>query len=403
MKIVVIGPVTPKWGGANFGGIAHHVVGLAEAISASGAYVTVLPLGRFHGRAKLSVRVRIAGWNSDFELGRSLVRTGRIIRTLRGLLRFRDIAHIFLTSLRLAMGKANLETADLIHVHGVHSAALPILRDIGVKAPVIVTMHSYHDLVPAESRFSTRKAFIERNLGLADAVIHVSEADKRKGETLGISVAVPDFVVHNGLQGEPHVTEQRSGICFVGSLIERKRVGLVLQAMKFAASQYRPLRIVGDGSLRNEIESEAKTTGILYEGGLTNDKARQVMAESLVLVVPSRSESFGLVYIEALIEGASVIGYAETVEEFRRHLAVTPEEARCLVPVSGADIEPHVLARMIEEAVDWRKSSQGQQAMESLKAKVVEQFSWGNVGKKMTAVYEDVYRWHSRVQEGMDF
>lgn len=72
------------------------------------------------------------------------------------------------------------------------------------------------------------------------------------------------------------------------------------------------LVIGGDGSQRTWLESIAKSEGIekqiTFTGALSREEVARWMNKCNVFVLPSRYETFGVVYIEALASGKPVIG-----------------------------------------------------------------------------------------------
>ena len=97
-------------------------------------------------------------------------------------------------------------------------------------------------------------------------------------------------------------------VLFVGNLIKRKNVGALLEAKKIAKSDYY-LVIVGDGplskKLRKKVEDE-NIPDVIFTGSRTD--VENIIPNCDFLVLPSFSESFGLVLIEALACGKPVIG-----------------------------------------------------------------------------------------------
>ena len=97
-------------------------------------------------------------------------------------------------------------------------------------------------------------------------------------------------------------------VLFVGNLIKRKNVGALLEAKKIAKSDYY-LVIVGDGplskKLRKKVEDE-NIPDVIFTGSRTD--VENIIPNCDFLVLPSFSESFGLVLIEALACGQPVIG-----------------------------------------------------------------------------------------------
>jgi glycosyltransferase involved in cell wall biosynthesis len=100
-------------------------------------------------------------------------------------------------------------------------------------------------------------------------------------------------------------------ISYVGGLVPWKGVDLLFHALQDLKSLDWVLQIVGDGPLRQELGELALQLGIdgriVWEGTLSNDVARQVMATSDLLVLPSRYDGWGAVVNEALMSGTPVV------------------------------------------------------------------------------------------------
>ena len=97
-------------------------------------------------------------------------------------------------------------------------------------------------------------------------------------------------------------------VLFVGNIIKRKNVDSLLEAKKIAKSDYN-LVVVGNGPLLKQLKDKAEKENIsdVYFTGARND-VEDIMPCADMLVLPSFSESFGLVLIEALACGKPVIG-----------------------------------------------------------------------------------------------
>ena len=95
---------------------------------------------------------------------------------------------------------------------------------------------------------------------------------------------------------------------FVGNIIKRKNVNLILEAKKQSKTDYE-LVIVGDGPLKKDLENKVKTENISDVRFLGSRRdVENIIPGCDVLVLPSFSESFGLVLIEALACEKAVIG-----------------------------------------------------------------------------------------------
>ena len=125
---------------------------------------------------------------------------------------------------------------------------------------------------------------------------------------------------------------QKPIVIFVGNLIKRKNVNVLLEAKKLSNVDYE-LVVVGGGPLFKELNKMVKNDNI--EGvtftGPRNDVENLIPSADL-LVLPSFSESFGLVLIEALacevpVIGSNVGGIKEIITE-NVGLLINPNDAK---------------------------------------------------------------------------
>jgi len=307
----------------------------------------------------------------------------------------KDLFHVLNASLRVAIISRRLADYDVIHVHGLHNAALSAVCAAAPRGlPTIVTIHSYSDVVFRVKSQKKRVEIINKRLASASGIIHVSNTDRDRGLVLGVYLSGWDFVVHNGVSESSETVlpwTERNGFCFVGSLQERKRVSLVLEARRKNGSPGPTLVVAGSGPEARLVQ-QADQSGepVTWAGSVDNSTVRQIMRNACVLVVPSKSESFGLVYIEALMEGAAVIGYAPVINEFCKEMALEETEKRLLVPFDSGCDDSSLLAKLMSDTLSFRCCNEGEQAMNALREKVVQHFGWKGIAEKMSSVYQKV-------------
>ncbi len=115
-------------------------------------------------------------------------------------------------------------------------------------------------------------------------------------------------------------------ILYVGQLIARKRVDLLLKAFSQLAAPDVRLRIIGQGDeearLRQIADQLGVTGRITFSQGLPNARIVAAMAAADVLVLPSRFDGWGAVVNEALMVGTPVIcsdrcGASDVIENGR--------------------------------------------------------------------------------------
>ncbi len=102
-------------------------------------------------------------------------------------------------------------------------------------------------------------------------------------------------------------------ILYVGSLIERKGVGLLLEAFSRIAAIHPSarLRIVGDGPLRKKMEKKAAELGVRdrvdFMGFVEPADIPFEYALADLFVLPSLEDTFAVVVVEAMASGVPVI------------------------------------------------------------------------------------------------
>ncbi|MPV57007.1 hypothetical protein CFB46_08190 [Burkholderia sp. HI2761] len=181
------------------------------------------------------------------------------------------------------------------------------------------------------------------------------------------------IVVPHGLAANVTVSEGRPTsnsddvtLLFVGRLEPRKGIDVLLEALPevFAATPNLKVRVIGDDTLPGPtgrsfkdvfIDSEAgRKWGdrLSFEGRVPDGVVRAAYAECDVFVAPSRFESFGLVFLEAMREGKPVIGCAaggmpEVVSHDVTGLLVAPGDAKSLARAIRRLVEsPELRERM---------------------------------------------------------
>lgn len=99
-------------------------------------------------------------------------------------------------------------------------------------------------------------------------------------------------------------------LIFVGNLCIRKAVDILIKALSKIESDCR-LLIVGDGKERSNLERLSREFAvaprITWKGVIENREIPQLMAQSDILILPSRRDGWGAVVNEALHQGTRVI------------------------------------------------------------------------------------------------
>ncbi len=217
--------------------------------------------------------------------------------------------------------------ADLVHAHFGTGAinALPVARRAGL--PLVATFHGYDVTRTPRMPHGVGREY-RRRLGhvfsYATRLVAVSDfiagrllelgapADKVTVHHIGIALRSPSTVVPD---------DERRGITFVGRLVGKKGIDDLLDAVARLPEAVRaahPVRVVGDGPLRDATISRARALGLdlTMLGFLSSTEVADVLASSAVFCAPSRTgpdgdcEGFGMVFLEAALQGTPVVSYA---------------------------------------------------------------------------------------------
>lgn len=98
-------------------------------------------------------------------------------------------------------------------------------------------------------------------------------------------------------------------IVFIGAIYEHKGVQLLPEILNSITKKIKDvhLTIIGEGDLLIELKEKFNLMNlskhVTFTGVLSNLKTREILNNSDVLLFPTRLESFGLVIIEAMMEG----------------------------------------------------------------------------------------------------
>lgn len=295
MKIAMVGQFPP-----HFGGVGVHIHTLSKELVRQGheVYVITYP----HKEIKDIDGIHVIGTK------------GLNIPGVRGLM-FKINAKRALKEL------IEKEDIDIIHGHYLFpagAAAVEVGNELGIKT--YVTAHG-SDMFELYKKQPYMRAPIKKVLKNADGIFAVSNALRHEIIATGVTgIANKTKLSWNSVDIEKFSNKENDSfkreyklsdkpiVLFVGNLIKRKNVDSLLEAKKISNSDYY-LVIVGDGPLFKKLKKKAEEENIpdVIFTGSRND-VENIIPSCDVLVLPSFSESFGLVLIEALACGKPVIG-----------------------------------------------------------------------------------------------
>jgi len=285
---------------------------------------------------------------------------------------------------------------DVIHAHWIipQGVVAAVLRAwFRSTPPVLVTSHG-GDLYALRGRILERlKRWVLRR---ADAVTVVSDAMREYCEQQGIA---PDRIIVQsmGVDLESKFTpgdsaSARDGLIFVGRLVEKKGVAHLIEAMAILAERYPDLslNIVGDGPLRESLETLAAKLGVQasvhFTGSVLNEEVPDYLRAAAISVMPSvvassgDQEGLGLVAVEALGCGCAVVAFdlpavRDTIKNGETGLMAEPGNA--------ADLANKIATLLDDDKLRADLAETGRQY-------AIRKFNWKAVGLSYTNIISDL-------------
>lgn len=279
------------------------------------------------------------------------------------------------------------ERFDLIHAHQAlpdGAVAAHLGRDLGV--PYVVTVHGA-DVNSGLARDGASARRIAAVLREAAAVAVVSEAlARRLTSRLPLE---PLHVVRNGLPADLVRHEPadfmpgRRVVMAAGRLVEGKGMEHVIEALSRLGAGHDDVVgvIAGEGRLRQSLAALAAERGLAgrvhFVGRLEHRELLRMMARADVFALPSAPEGFGLVHLEAMAEGAPVVGcLGQGPADFIEHGV-----SGYLVRYGDVDALTDVLATALDDPSRAR-------AVGEAGRRVAETFTWERNARDMLEIYE---------------
>lgn len=231
------------------------------------------------------------------------------------------------------------ERPDILHVQSYPAMRYVLLFHPFFRLPVVITEHlslfGRRQLSPRQLR-KAGCCFC-----MADEVYAVSEGLK---DTIQPLCNKPVLVVPNAVSSlffdRPLPARKKGPFTFVsiGTLNQNKAFDLLLTAFQRCFSGREDVRLVilGQGPERQCLESMAQSLGITPQVDFRGEASRSQCAETLLnahaFVLPSRYETFGVVYGEAMACGLPII-----MTQTSAWRSLVAEETGYAVPIDDID------------------------------------------------------------------
>lgn len=274
------------------------------------------------------------------------------------------------------------EVPDLLHAHFgiVANYAISIKKQTNI--PFFITEHSsgMNSVVTNKDEVQVAKAAYS----YADKVFAVSEALSASiKELTGIDSEVVYNMVKTDVFSQCNPKAHKEfRITTISNLIPLKNTICLIKAFEALFKQYTLFRleIIGDGELRDELEQYVRRCGISdavnFHGRLNSNEILSILEISDCMAMVSKTETFGVVYVEAMAAGLPVIA------------------TRCGGPERIVNDNNGILVKVNDEeelkkAIIYLYNHKNHYHSDEIRKYAVENFSEGAIAKKLIEKYNE--------------
>ena len=292
---------------------------------------------------------------------------------------------------------------DLVHVHTpfiAHYAGVRVARRAGI--PAVATYHTFFEeylhhylpVLPRRVGGYLARAFTRSQCDDVRALIAPSEP--MRGVLLDYGVTTPIHVLPTGLPadrfrpGDGAAFRRRAGLArearlvtYIGRVAHEKNIGFLVRMFRevLARVPEAVLVIAGEGPARAGLQSQVASLGLAahvhFAGYLDRDTALlDCYAAADVFVFASRTETQGLVLLEAMAQGAPVVSTAELGTR------------SILLPESGALVVPEEQAAFAATVVRVLESPQLHQELAQRGRAYARGWSSSAMARRLAELYE---------------
>lgn len=282
---------------------------------------------------------------------------------------------------------------DIIHAHccvWAGYAAMKLSEQIGI--PYVVTEHAtlfqlHRDEISEKNDKVIRKIFQKaaRVICVSGAFAKLIESYRPDIDVVGNVVNCDAFVPR--ADSEKHWGIRFLTVCYMEeeAQLYKKGIDILIQAWTEVVKRYTDVKLVigGGGSAKTKVEQWVEEQGISkyveFTGALDRKQVIQEMQSCDCFVLPSRYETFGVVYIEAMACGKPVIAVANG----------GPDDF--VKPFNGLLIEPDVkeLVQAVYEMIGHLTRGNYYQE-EKISNYIKSKFSYEAIAEQLEALYNSI-------------
>ncbi len=269
--------------------------------------------------------------------------------------------------------------ADIVHTHSVFLwptwAAARAARHL--KVPYVLSPRGMlvDDLIRKKSSLIKRGwiSLIERrNIAGASLIHFTGQVEAREAAALGMPVrescVVPNGVDFSNIVRVVHSVGETPFLLFIGRINWKKGLDRLIAALRDVPDCRLVVAGNDEESLRPKLEALAADGGVLeritFAGPVYGEAKDALLSRATLLVLPSYSENFGNVVIEAMAAGCPVVvtpdvGAADIVRESGAGAVLDGDGASLSKGIASLIADPEVLRRMGQKGREFARQRLG--------------------------------------------
>lgn len=295
--------------------------------------------------------------------------------------------------------RTHIREFDVLHTHAIYLWPLwrAAARARAAGVPHVLSPRGMLEKSLIERKSALWKsaliAFVERRNLESAAAIHVtSRREREEAETFGFNLP-PVHEVPNGVELSPTLTPPAAAITalsarqpfalFLGRINWKKGLDRLITSLAAAAGWQLVVAGNDEDGYRSQLELQAAAAGVTdrvtFTGAVGAADKAALLRMARVLVLPSYSENFGNVVLEAMAAGCAVVVTPEVgiADE------VTRADAGWVVDGTPAHLGARLAAIINDPAACAAAGARGRQA-------VNERFTWERIAEQMEAIYRGI-------------
>ncbi|MFL5560770.1 MAG: glycosyltransferase family 4 protein [Gemmatimonadaceae bacterium] len=282
---------------------------------------------------------------------------------------------------------------DVVHVHWpVPHALMGIAAQRTAKLPMVTTYYGAELRLAARSRVFTRLLRAAARRSARNAAISRHTADDLTRLTGVTAEIIPYSIAFTPHARSTTTAERPFTVLFVGRLVARKGVPVLLEAWAQAALPNAKLVIVGGGPDRDALEARSASLGvdanIDFRGRVSDEELASAYSTADLFVLPAvldargDTEGLGVVLLEAMASHVPVLASAAGgITD-----VIVDGESGILVPPGDAAALSNALRRVAgDPALRATLAANGAR-------RVREHFSWDAIADRWAEVYREAVR-----------